>query len=366
MEKIVKLSVAEFVAVCNQTLDYAFNGVMVEGEVGSFKVSQGKWVFFDLKDEEASVGCFMTLFQMRFPLTDGMKVMVRGTPKLTAWGKFSLTVAEVVPVGEGTIKKGFELLRKKLADEGLFDEGRKRALPAEIADIGVISSRQAAGYGDFVKILDERWGGLRVHVAHCQVQGAGAADQMIRALKYFNERGEVDVVAIVRGGGSAEDLAVFNDELLVREIAASKIPVITGIGHEVDESLADLAADVRASTPSNAAQMLTHERRVEAANVRESVERINNLIRERLVQTGEEIVRKVGDVGREIGARIEMAQREVAGICKIIEELNPEAVLTRGYAMISGKIEVGNVVKITTVDKNISAEVKNVAKRDNK
>lgn len=347
-------------------LEYAFSTVMVEGEVTGFKVNQGKFVFFDLKDEGASVGCFMMEFALRFALVDGMKVMVKATPKLTGKGKFSLTVREVIPVGEGALSKSFELLKKKLVAEGLFDERRKRPLPEDLTRLGVISSTQAAGYEDFCKILNERWGGLEVSVAHVQVQGMGAADQMIRALRYFNERRQVEVVALVRGGGSADDLAAFNDEALVREVVASRIPVITGIGHEVDESLVDLAADIRASTPSNAAQMLTREKSAELMRARDQVSRVKNVLRERLENAEREVA---GVAKRALGGcldKIVMIEEEVRGQRAILEELNPERVLERGYALVRGEVDIGNVVKITTFDKEIKAEVKDVAKRINK
>ena len=210
----------EFISVVNQTLEYAYSSVIIVGEVASFKVNQGKWVFFDIKDEESSVSCFMTLYQLRMPLEDGMKVMVRGVPKVTKWGKFSFTVTAVQPVGEGSLKKAYELLKKKLADEGLFDEARKREIPKGLARIGVISSTAAAGYADFIKIFNARWGGTKIQVAHTQVQGMDAPDQIMRALKYFNEKFEVEAIVIIRGGGSADDLACFNDEQLVRAIAA--------------------------------------------------------------------------------------------------------------------------------------------------
>ena len=361
----VKYSVSEFNAVCNQTLEYAYSTVTVEGEVASFKVNQGKFVFFDLKDEECSVGCFIMRFALRFAIEDGMKVVVRATPKLTKWGKFSLTILEVMPVGEGALKKNFEILRKKLADEGLFDVERKRVLPEGLGKIGVISSTQAAGYVDFCKILNERWGGLTVLTAHCQVQGMGAADQMIRALKYFNERTEVEVVAIVRGGGSADDLAVFNDEALVREVAASRIPVITGIGHEVDESLADLAADVVASTPTNAAQMLTGDRTAEIARSWEGLERIKNVLKERMENTEREVWGLVERMKGDIVVKITTFEEKMRGYGAILEELNPEKVLERGYALLQGEVDVGNAIRITTFDKEIRAEVKDVKKRIN-
>ena len=151
------LTPTEFVAVVNQTLEYAYSSVLITGEVASFKVNQGKWVFFDLKDEETSVGCFMPVWSLRVPLEDGMKVVVRAVPKLTKWGKFSLTVSQVQPVGEGSLKKAYEMLKKKLTSEGLFDPAKKRPIPVGLARLGVISSVQAAGYADFIKIINARW-----------------------------------------------------------------------------------------------------------------------------------------------------------------------------------------------------------------
>lgn len=335
------LTPSDLVAVVNQTLEYAYSSVTVVGEVASFKVNQGKWVFFDLKDEQASVPCFMTLWSMRQPLEDGMKVIVRGTPKLTQWGKFSFTVTAVQPVGEGSLKKAFEMLKKKLADEGLFDPAKKRGIPEDLTRLGVISSTQAAGYADFIKIINARWGGMKVQVAHTQVQGMDAPDQIIRALQYFNEKSEVQMIALLRGGGSADDLACFNDERLVRAVAASKIPVICGIGHEIDESLCDLACDVRASTPSNAAELLTRDRKTE---------KVEEKIRLILQKINSEVDSKLGEI----------RQRQ-----KMLESLNPEMVLRQGYAILNGKIDTGNVVKITTFDSEIMALIQKIIKRSN-
>ncbi len=356
-------SVSDFQAVCNQIMETAFSGVIVEGEVASFKVNQGKFVFFDLKDDQSSVGCFMMKFALRFPLEDGMKVRVRAVPKLTNWGKFSLTVQAIMPVGEGSLKKSFELLKKKLTEEGLFAVEKKRPLPAKILKIGVISSTQAAGYADFCKILNERWGGLTVLTAHCQVQGMVAADQMIKALNYFNEHGEVDVIAMIRGGGSADDLAVFNDEALVRAVAASKIPVITGIGHEVDESLCDLAADVVASTPSNAAQMLTKDKRQIKDDVRKDLERINNLFNSRIDEMKAQNRGDIVKVAQEIVAKITTQATELAGLVRTLEELNPEKVLARGYALVKGEMVVGSEIEIIKERQVAKAQIKEIKER---
>ena len=363
MTEQVVYGVQDFQAVCNQIMETAFSGVIVEGEVASFKENQGKFIFFDLKEGDASLGCFMMKFALRFPLEDGMKVRVRAVPKLTKWGKFSLTVQAVVPVGEGDLKKSFEILKKKLAAEGLFAPEKKRPLPENITKIGVISSTQAAGYADFCKILNERWGGLEVMVAHTQVQGMVAADQIIKALNYFNERGEVQVIAVIRGGGSADDLSVFNDEALVRAIAASRIPVITGIGHEVDTSLCDLAADVVASTPSNAAQMLTRDKRELIRSVRSDVLRVQKLfslhIDEILRHNREEILR----TEQKIVVKITNEIAKIQGVMQRLAEMDPEKVLKRGYALLSGKIEKDAVVRITTDKQLIEAKINRIEER---
>lgn len=359
----VSLTVSQFIEVCNQSLDYAFADIIVEGEVASFKVNQGKWVFFDLKEGDANVNCFMVISQLRMALTDGMKVRVKATPKLTRWGRFSLTVKQVVPVGEGSIKKSFELLKKKLAAEGLFDPARKRPIPQGLSKIGVISSTGAAGYIDFLKIIDNRWGGMEIQTANTQVQGMAAPEQIIRALDYFNQRAEVEAVVILRGGGSADDLSAFNDEGLARAIVASRIPVMTGIGHEVDESLADLAADVRASTPSNAAERLTPDRHDMLRHVQFTLDNTKRFILDRIELTKQNLVGHLQDIKRQIRSKIDQAERHLSETQKILASLNPENVLQRGYAILAGKISPGAEVQVTTFRQTITAEIKNVQDR---
>ena len=292
-----------------------------------------------------------------------MKIVVRGVPKITKWGKFSFTVNAIQPVGEGSLKKAYELLKKKLSDEGLFDSEKKRGLPEDLTKLGVISSTQAAGYADFIKILNARWGGIKVQVAHTQVQGMDAPDQIVRALNYFNEKGEVQVIAIIRGGGSADDLACFNDEALVRAVAASKIPVICGIGHEVDESLCDLACDVRASTPSNAAEMLTPDRRDMMYGVNMTVNRFGTIVVNRIIECKNSLGEKILQMSNIIKNKIVEDRRVLSHDIKMLEAMNPEKVLRQGYAILNGKISPGSVVKITTFEKEINAEIKEVYDR---
>lgn len=363
MENLV-LSVSDFIALTNQTLEYAYPSVEIEGEVAEFKVNQNKYVFFNLKDAESSVGCFMMVFALRVPIEDGMKVVIKAAPKLTKWGKFSLTVQQIRPSGEGSLKKSFELLRAKLDKEGLFDPSRKRPLPVMPQRLAVISSTQAAGYADFIKILDDRWGGVDVQVAHVQVQGEGAADQIIRAVRHFNEQQlPADLVVLIRGGGSADDLSVFNDEPLVRAIAASRIPVVTGIGHETDESLVDLAADFAAATPSNVAQLIVPDRQSIRQEARHTLVRIMGQMTSAVESLSETLTQKQSRALEVIGHRLSDAEAQLARRQELLRLLDPRHVLERGYAIMRGKAAPGASIEIETALHLIQAEVHHVTKK---
>lgn len=357
-------SVSDCIAALNQTLEYAYPSVEIVGEVAGFKINQGKWVFFDIKDDAGSLPCFMSLFQLRVPVEDGMRVIIRATPKITAWGKFSLTIQSIRPSGEGSLKKSFELLKAKLDKEGLFAPERKRALPRVPARIAVISSTQAAGYADFIKILDQRWGGLKVDVAHVQVQGAEAPEQIIRAIKYFNEQEQLpEVLVIIRGGGSADDLAAFNDEPLVREIAASRIPTLVGVGHEVDVSLADMVADVRAATPSNAAQIVVPDRREFTQSLRFLVHRVlarMATILDDYARTTQDTLARAWSL---LDARTELLQSQLVMQRQVLSAYDPAAVLARGYAIVRGTVTGGSIIKIEQHKRTITAEVTDVENR---
>ena len=354
-------SVSDFVEISNDIFEKSFPTVLIEGEISSFKVNQGKFVFFDLKDEKSSLGCFMTVWQMRFPLEDGMKVIAEVRPKLTNWGKFSLTVEKITPKGEGSLKKSFEILKEKLSREGLFSDERKRQIPRNPQKIAVISSIQAAGYADFIKIINERWGGLKIRVAHTQVQGAVAADQIIRAIDFLNSQSDLpEIIVIIRGGGSADDLAVFNDEKLVRAVANSRIPIITGIGHEIDESLCDLAADFAASTPSNVAQILTSDKDDEMRYLHSRILRTKEIILLKIDDLKIENHKKINEIKHISLNKIFEQKREIEAKKQILESNNPQNILSKGYAFVGGDFEIGGEIIVQTIDKKITAEVKNV------
>lgn len=365
-------SVSDAVAVFNQIFETATPTITVVGEVANFKINQNKWVFFDIKDAESSLGCFMSVFNLRAAIENGMMVEITARPQITKWGKFSLTVQSIKPVGEGSIKRAFELLRAKLDAEGLFAVERKRVLPELPSHIGVISSVQAAGYVDFVKILNERMGGMKIDVANVQVQGDVAPDQIIAALKFFNEsKNPPEIIAILRGGGSRDDLIAFDDEQVVRAVAASRVPIITGIGHEIDVTLADLAADVRAATPSNAAQILVPDRREIIAHVNF---RLSNLISEtenQLVFLNMQIENGQSHLVRQIDQLIGDVENKFYLLNSTLRHLDPRTILQRGYAIVRdqndailrGGAKIGDELIIENAKEIINATVTNCHKK---
>lgn len=361
-------TVSQTVAVLNQIMETALPSVQVVGEVANFKTNHGKWVFFDLKDDDATLNCFMPIWQLHVAIEDGMKVMVTAKPGIKNWGKFSLTVQKIKPVGEGSIKKSFELLRKKLAAEGLFDPARKRELPYLPQHIGVVSSKDAAGYKDFLKIINARMPGLTIDVISTQVQGDIAPRQMVAAIRQFNELADPpEVLAILRGGGSRDDLMAFDDEELVRTVAASRIPTISGIGHEIDTTLVDLAADLRASTPSNAAELLVPDRReiIEDADGKLSymvtaLENYQTRLRDALDARMMRLTQQVDKLQMTTEKRFETLSRT-------LQACNPRTILNQGYAIVwdaNGKVisnpGTGDKVKIETKSNLITAEVEDV------
>jgi exodeoxyribonuclease VII large subunit len=357
----LRFTVSDFIAVINQTFDYAYNNIEIEGEVSSFKVNQGKFVFFDLKDSTGVVNCFMTVWQLRVPVEDGMKVIVSAMPKLTEKGRFSLTVKTLKLSGEGSLKKGFEILKSKLDKEGLFAAERKRSLPVEPSYIGLISSTQAAGYADFIDIINKRWGGMRVEVAHVQVQGDIASDQIINAINYFNQLKTLpEVLVVIRGGGSVDDLAVFNDEKLVRSVVSSRIPTLVGVGHETDVSLCDLVADVSAITPSNAAQILVPDRNEILRSNRYKIQQlpiqIENCIDRAVNSNRQYLLSAVNRIENDTNTKFE----KLLLIQEVLKQINPSTILKRGYSIVRGEIRAGATINVETDKIIYTAEVKNV------
>ena len=363
------LGVSEAIEAFNETLSVAHPAILVEGEEASFKVNHGKFAFFDIKDATSSLGCFMMAFQLRFPLEDGMKVRVLAEPKLTAWGKFSLTVREVVPVGEGSLKKSFELLKKKLTAEGLFDQTRKRPLPYAPVRIGVVTSEQAAGFADFQKILEKRWGGMTLVVTHVPVQGIDAPREIVGALRHLNELAEpVDVIALIRGGGSLDDLAAFSSEDVVRAIASSRTPTITGVGHETDTSLADLAADVRAATPSSAAEIMTPDKAYIIQQVAAARQSVSQALEAQLDGLAEQTSSSRRDITNALNTFFTKKSDSLAATLRTLRQLDPATVLKKGYSLVKkdgrvvmrrSSVTIGDDITIQFADGEAGAQITN-------
>jgi len=353
------LSVSDARNLINENIQASTPALLIEGEVSGFNVNRGKFIFFDLKDDEAILPCFMMVFVLKYPLEDGMKVRVLVEPGLTAKGRFSLTVRELQPVGEGSLKKAFEVLKKKLDAEGLFAPERKRALPEFPQRIGVVSSSGAAGWADFSKILDERWGGVEVLLADVGVQGLRAPGEIIAGIEHFNQESElVDVLVVIRGGGSADDLAAFNHEDVVRAVAASRIPTVVGIGHETDESLAELAADLRASTPSNAAQLVVPDKKDFLRQLSEKNEKSLMSIRNLFGELRDQLDDVCSGVVERLSRFLVDSNKQLSDKTRIITQLNPENILRRGYGILRGEGGVISSVTGVTIGQKAELELK--------
>ncbi|MCC7523058.1 exodeoxyribonuclease VII large subunit [Candidatus Uhrbacteria bacterium] len=335
------LSVSQFVAYLNETFKAIWdsNEVAIEGEVSNYRVSQGQWVNFDIKDEESLVSCFMVLGKLRLPIEDGMRVRLFGYPRVyPKYGKFSFNVDRVELVGEGAIKKALAALRAKLQAEGLFDPSRKRTLPRFPKRIALIASRESAAYGDFIRIVNERWSGLEIDLYHAIVQGDKAPDSVMSGIERAHKNGPYDTIVITRGGGSFDELMAFNDERLVRAIFASKIPTMVAIGHERDLSLAEEAADIRASTPTDCARRLVPDKRdvlFEIASLEQGI--VAAILSQ--IEEGRRLI-ELATTGAEHW--IENFRTRVASLLRLVASFDPKAVLKRGFAIIT--TEDGSIV----------------------
>lgn len=255
------MTVSQLVERMNGILKGGIPDVWVKGEIADIKRPGSGHLYFSLKDERALMPCVMwrsTAVRLPFEAEEGLLVLARGYPDVYApYGKLSLVVSELQPSGVGALQLAFEQLKARLAAEGLFDAAKKRPLPLLPRRIGVVTSRHGAALRDILKVLDARFPNAHVTLYPASVQGAAAPGEIVRAVRAFSRvAGSADVVIVARGGGSKEDLAAFNDESVVRAVASSNVPVICAVGHETDVSLAELAADVRAATPSQAAEIV--------------------------------------------------------------------------------------------------------------
>lgn len=290
------LSVAELLRRLRRAVELAAPGTWVDGEVGSLRWVTNGHAYFTLKDEQedAVVDCVLFRSQVvaaRRHLADGarLQVFAKGTVYLPR-GRLQLVIDRVRPQGRGALLEALERLRLRLAEEGLFASERKRSLPDEPRVIAVVTSATGAAFQD-VRTVAFRRGGARLLLVPALVQGDGAPESLVRALALAAQHPEVDVVIVGRGGGSFEDLQAFNDERVVRAIAASPVPVVSAVGHEIDTTLADLAADVRAATPSQAAELVVRDAAARRDRIARLTQALARAARARLLEDGAVVAR---------------------------------------------------------------------------
>lgn len=376
-----------------------YGDVWVEGEISNFKRHRSGHCYFTLKDEDAQVRCVMWRHFTRyvfFEPQDGMLVRVHGGASVyEVRGDLQLVVKSMQPAGEGALQKAFEAIKRKLSDEGLFDAGRKKPLPEFPETIGVVTSGSGAALHDILTVLQRRFPAVRVLLCPVQVQGIGAAEEIADAIECFNRQHHdpafrADVLIVGRGGGSLEDLWAFNEEVVARAIAASTIPVVSAVGHETDFSIADFVADLRAATPSIAAELCVPDRRELMAALRGSIVRMSQCQRDRIERnrrliTGilesramhrpevrlRQSVQRLDDLqnrlDRSLHAVVERRRTKLEGCDRQLSLLNPARPMERGYVRVerngtiikrSADLDAGDDVNLRFVDGARTATIK--------
>ncbi len=281
-------SVSELTQRLKGLLETQFPDVWVTGEISNSRPATSGHLYFTLKDSNAQLRaiCFRNQARyLKFKPQDGISVIARGRLSVyEARGEYQLLVELLEPAGLGALQLAFEQLKAKLAAEGLFDAARKKPLPVLPRTVGIVTSPAGAVILDMLRVLRRRYRNMNVLLYPVRVQGEGAVQEIVQAVEHFNRRGGVDVVILARGGGSLEDLWAFNDEEVARAVAASRIPIISGVGHETDFTIADFVADLRAPTPSAAAELVVHRKQDFQAELDNRIRRMSQLFRLRLVE----------------------------------------------------------------------------------
>ena len=360
--------------------DYVLQHLWVEGEVSNFRVTASGHAYFTLKDDQASLRCVMWRSDVRqqdmLP-QDGQSVLAHGRISVyeTA-GAYQFYVDHIQLAGVGRLYLEFEALKRRLAEDGLFDTARKRALPSFPRRLGVVTSPTAAALRDILNVLNRRYPLAQVVLSPTLVQGDQAPPQIVAAIQALNDYSDVDVIIIARGGGSLEDLWAFNDERVARAITASRVPVVSGVGHEVDFTIADFAADVRAPTPSAAAELAVPDRAELQAAVRRQWMRLAGVLQRRLAERRQSLANLAQDLQRNsplgriqslrqrvdelfqvssvrLGHLLALRRERFNGLVGRLVTLSPFATLERGYAIVRHK-DTRRVV--TSVKQVVSGE----------
>jgi len=393
------LSVSELSAALKNVLENSFPSVWVAGEISNFSRPQSGHCYLTLKDENAQIRAVIwrgTASRLRFDLHDGLEVICRGGIDLYApRGSYQLVIQEVEPRGLGALELALRRLKEKLAAEGLFDPRRKRPLPAFPRRLAFVTSPTGAAIRDFLEVLRRRWAGIQVLVVPTRVQGDGAGDEIAAAIRQVNRWSDPpDVLIVGRGGGSLEDLWCFNEEAVCRAIYESEIPVVSAVGHEIDVTLSDLVADVRALTPSEAAERVVPAMDDVRQTLRVQQQRLVTALRKRAMMArahldalaARRVLRKPYERIHELSRRLdELAQRSeramkrrvteqkrgITAIAARLESLSPLGVLARGYSLTqratdgqivraSGDVTVGDTIVTRLADGQIQSRVETI------
>jgi exodeoxyribonuclease VII large subunit len=330
-------SVSELTARIKQTLEADFAEVALKGEVSNVARPRSGHVYFTLKDDLASIRAVLWKSEARrlaFDLTDGLAVQALG--RLTVYvprGEYQITIQEIEPEGIGALELAFRQRYAKLALEGLFEPSRKRPLPHYPRRIVIVTSPTGAAVRDLLQVTARRWRCAQVLIAPSRVQGAGADQEIVAALALANQVADASVIVVARGGGSLEDLWTFNEEIVVRAIAGSRLPVISAIGHEIDVTLADLAADHRALTPSEAGEFCVPDSREVALHLDHLADRLR-LAGLTQLRNARARLDRLADRGRAaINQDLVRRRHKLARFAASLEALSPLGVLARGYSL---------------------------------
>ncbi|MEE9234505.1 MAG: exodeoxyribonuclease VII large subunit [Candidatus Acidoferrales bacterium] len=411
-------TVSELTAQVRDLLERAFRELWVQGEVSNFRVSPYGHYYFTLKDNAAQLRCFVNRKDTRFLRLrpeDGLEVTLRGSLSVYEQrGEYQIVVNYLEPVGLGALQLAFDQLKARLQAEGFFAAARKKPLPMLPQRIGLVTSPRGAAIADIIRILRRRYENLHLLLYPVRVQGEGAAEEIVEALRYFNRAKTVEVIILARGGGSLEDLWAFNEEVVARAMAASKIPILTGVGHETDFTIADFVADLRAPTPSAAAELVIKSKEEMKERLRgletklaqqaryrvlHARQRLTQLLAARGWRRLEGIVRERAQYADELASHLRQALRELVvearqqwavaaahlasfhlrgavererlrlrALAGQLNQLSPMNVLERGYAIVfddQGKIvksaaavRVGDPLAIQLARGRLHAEVK--------
>jgi exodeoxyribonuclease VII large subunit len=366
------LSVGQLTAQIKDLVEAGFPAVWVAGEISNFSRPSSGHIYLTLKDDDAQLKACMwrgNAQRVRFDLHDGLEVICHGHLEVYApRGQYQLIIHSLEPRGMGALELALRQLRERLAREGLFDPARKKPLPPFVRQIAVVTSPTGAAIRDFLQVLGRRWRGADVLILPVRVQGEGAAREIAAAIQTANRLTRpIDCLVVTRGGGSLEDLWSFNEEVVVRAIAASRIPVVSAIGHEIDVTLSDLAADVRALTPSEAAELVVPASEELAAGLRHMRKRLIGALRSRATTARLNLERlsrhrafrrpfeRIFDLSRrldelEVCANRALRQRMthsrhcLDALLARLESLSPLAVLKRGYS-ITERTTDGRVIR---------------------